>query len=95
MPLWVRTIWITGPSSEVEEAARSHRRRLEELASDGRLHVSGVVGDDQGFIDVFDAEDRLAAEAEARASALVARGLGAWTVRRWTDWTVLLGGAKK
>ena len=95
MSLWVRTIWITGPPSEVEEAARSHRQRLGELAREGRLHVSGVVGDDQGFVDVFEARDRLEAEAEARASALVERGLGAWTVRRWTDTEDLPQGAKK
>jgi uncharacterized protein YciI len=85
MALWVRTLLVTGPVEEVDAAWPDHLARLRELSAEGRLRVVGEIDEREGLIEVFEAVDRLAAEAYARTGALVERGLAAWTLRRWSD----------
>jgi uncharacterized protein YciI len=43
-----------------------------------------LLGDD-GFLEIFEAKDRLEAEAIARSSPLVQEGLGTWMLREWVE----------
>ena len=85
MPLYVRTVLLTGPVDEVEAAVEGHKRHLTELREKGRLRAAGAFGRGDGFLEVFEAKDLLEAEAIARSSPIVAEGLGAWTIREWED----------
>jgi uncharacterized protein YciI len=85
MPLWVRTLLVTGPPEEVEAAGERHRNHLRDLRDRGKLKVAGELGDAEGFLEVYEAADRKEAEEIARSSPLVHEGLGAWMLRAWTD----------
>ena len=85
MPLYVRTLLVTGPIDEVGEAARGHREHLQELHRGGKLRAAGELGQGDGFLEIFEAGDLLEAQAIAAASPLVAEGLGTWMVREWTE----------
>jgi uncharacterized protein YciI len=85
MALWVRTLWVTATPEELERAREAHRRHLRELRDRGKLRLAGELGRGDGFLEVFEAEDRREAEAFARASPLVEDGLGAWTLREWRE----------
>lgn len=84
MPLYVRTLLVTGPADEVEALAALHREHLAGLKREGRLHAAGELGGGGGYLEIFEAVDRLEAERIARASPLVERGLGSWMLREWT-----------
>jgi len=84
MPLYVRTLVATGPPDEVREASEAHRRHLDDLRREGKLHLAGAFPDGDGFMEVLEVVDRLEAEAIARSSPLVERGLVSWTLREWT-----------
>jgi uncharacterized protein YciI len=85
MALWLRIVLATAAPDEIAEAARLHREQVAELRRAGRLRIAGEIGDEDGFVEVFEAADRLAAEQIAEASPLVARGLATWMVRPWTE----------
>jgi uncharacterized protein YciI len=85
MPHFVRTILVTGPEDEVREAAAAHVEHLRGLRDRGKLRAAGRLGDDEGFLEIFEATDRKEAEEIARSSPLVEGGLGAWMVRRWKE----------
>ena len=75
----------TAAPDEIAEAARLHRGQVAELRRAGRLRIAGEIGDEDGFVEVFEAADRLAAEQIAESSPLVSRGLATWMVRPWTE----------
>jgi uncharacterized protein YciI len=85
MPCWVRTLLVTGPPEEVRAAREGHLAQLRELARRGRLRAAGELDDGDGFVEIFEADDRREAEAIARASPLVEEGLGSWMLRRWNE----------
>ncbi len=85
MPLWVRTILLTGPLDEVQKAIPGHYEHLRGLAARGRLRAAGAFKRGEGFLEIFEADDLYEAEAVARQSPLVEEGLGSWMVREWTE----------
>jgi uncharacterized protein YciI len=85
MPLYVRTLLVTGPPDEVEPAAEAHKQHLRALAEAGRLRAAGEFTRGDGFLEIFDADDLHHAEEIARSSPLVAEGLGAWMLREWRE----------
>ncbi len=87
MPLYIRSIVLTGPPAEVDEALPGHLDQLRALREAGKLRAAGAFPNGGGFLEIFEAKDLLEAEQVARASPLVVEGLGAWTVRRWEELT--------
>jgi len=85
MPLYVRTLLVTGPPDEVEVAARGHRDHVRDLHARGRLHTGGELASGDGFLDIFEAADLHEAQSIAAASPLVSEGLGTFLVREWTE----------
>jgi uncharacterized protein YciI len=81
MPLWVRMLLFTGPPDDVRATAGRQRDQLEELRSQGRLRGTFEFAPGDGRIDIFEAEDRLAAEAIVHDSPLVADGLASWILK--------------
>ena len=85
MPLYVRTLLVTGPPDEVDAVSCEHRDHLRELHSRGKLRVAGEFRNGDGFLEIFEAKDLLEADAIARASPLIEAGLGSWMLREWTE----------
>jgi uncharacterized protein YciI len=85
MPHYVRTLLVTGPPEEVEAAAERHRVHVRTLRAEGHLHVAGEFPNGDGFLEIFEARDRVAAERIARSSPLVEEGLGSWMLREWIE----------
>ena len=85
MPHYVRTVLVTGPVDEVREAAAGHIEHLRDLRDRGMLRAAGRLGNDDGFLEIFEAKDRKEAEEIARSSPLVEGGLGAWMIRQWDE----------
>jgi uncharacterized protein YciI len=85
MPLWVRTVLVTGPEAEAAPARADHVEHLRALAARGVLRHAGAFAKGEGFLEIFEAEDLHAAEAIARESPLVELGLATWILRRWDE----------
>jgi uncharacterized protein YciI len=85
MPLYSRLLLITGPLDEVHDAAARHVEHLRDLRAAGRLRAAGEYAHGDGFLDIFEAADRLEAEGVCRASPLVQDGLATWMLREWTE----------
>jgi len=85
MPLYARTLLVTGPQDEVRKVADRHRAQLERLAAEGKIRAAGEFADGSGFLEIFEASDRLEAERIARDSPLIEAGLGAWMLREWQE----------
>ncbi len=85
MPLYVRTILLTGPADEVVAASEKHREHLRQLHAGGKLRAAGEFKSGEGFLEIFDARDLMEAQSIAGASPLVADGLGSWMLREWTE----------
>ena len=85
MPLWVRTLLITGPEEEAVPARRAHVEHLRALAARGKLKAAGEFAKGEGFLEIFEADDLHEAELIARGSPLVELGLGTWMLRRWDE----------
>jgi uncharacterized protein YciI len=85
MPLYVRLILCTGAPEQVRRAAEEHLQHLAQLRHGHKLRAAGKFPDEDGFLEIFEARDRLEAEAIARASALVERGLCTWMLREWRE----------
>jgi len=85
MPLWARTLLVTGPVEDVEAAAARHEEHLRHLRDRGLLRAAGRLGKGEGYLEIFEAGDRLEAEEIARSSPLVEEGLGSWMLREWTE----------
>jgi uncharacterized protein YciI len=85
MALWARMLLVTAAPVELEAARAGHVEHLRRLHADGRLRAAGELGDGEGFLEIFEAKDRLEAEAIARSSPLVEEGLGTWMLREWAE----------
>jgi len=85
MPLYVRTLLVTGPPDEVAAAAERHREHLRTLRAQGKLRAAGEFANGDGFLDIFEVVDRLEAEKVARSSPLIEEGLGTWMLREWVE----------
>jgi len=85
MPLYVRTLLITGVGEEPDDAARAHERHLQELRSAGKLRAAGRFAAGDGYLEILDVADRKEAESLARASPLVEQGLASWMLREWVE----------
>ena len=85
MPLYVRTLLVTGPADEVQAAAEKHREHLRDLHARGKLRAAGEFKNGEGFLEIFEARDLMDAQSVAGASPLVSEGLGTWMLREWTE----------
>lgn len=85
MPLWVRTIAVTALPDDAAPAIAAHRAEVARLAGEGRIRAAGSFPGDEGFLEIFEAKDRLEAEAVAHASPIVEAGVGIVTLREWRD----------
>ena len=85
MPLFVRTLLVTGPPDEVAGAAAGHLDQLRELRAAGRLRAAGEFNDGDGYLEIFEAADLLEAQTIGQASPLVTEGLGAFMIREWSE----------
>jgi uncharacterized protein YciI len=89
MPLYVRTLLVTGPPEEVEAALTGHREHLRELRDQGKLRSAGEFKSGEGCLEIFEAADLREAQRIGEASPLVADGLATWIVREWVETTTL------
>jgi len=87
MRFWVRTLLVTVPPADCEAAREGHIEHLRRLGAEGRLRAAGQLGSEEGFLEIFEARDRLEAEAICRSSPLVEEGLSTWTLWEWTELT--------
>jgi len=85
VPLFVRTILVTGSEDEAGPARRDHLSHLAELAASGKIRAAGAFARGDGYLEIFEARDLFEAEAIARASPLVTLGLGTWMLREWEE----------
>jgi len=81
MPLYIRTLLVTGPREEVEVAAVGHREHIRALKQEGRIRVAGEFSNGDGFVEIFEAADLKEADRIARSGPLIEDGLGSWMVR--------------
>ncbi len=87
MPLYVRTMLVTGPPDEVEAALAGHREHVHELRAQGKLRVAGEFKRGEGCMEIFEATDLRDAQRIGEASPLVVDGLATWIVREWVETT--------
>ena len=85
MPLYVRTLLVTGPEGEVGPARRRHAQHVRELHAAGKIRAAGAFTRGDGYLEIFDAKDLYEAESIARSSPLVELGLGTWMLREWDE----------
>ncbi len=85
MPLYVRTLLLTGPPEEAERLRARHVEQLRALRTQGRLRAAGALRGGEGFLEIFEAKDLQEAEEIARSSPLVEEGLGAFMLREWEE----------
>lgn len=85
MPLFARTILITGSEDDVAPARRRHLEHLRELHTAGKIRAAGAFARGDGYLEIFEARDLYEAEAIARSSPIVELGLGTWMLRAWDE----------
>ena len=85
MPLFVRTILVTGSGEDVDPARCEHLVHLARLAAAGKIRTAGEFSRGDGYLEIFEANDLYEAEEIARSSPLVELGLGTWMLREWTE----------
>jgi uncharacterized protein YciI len=56
------------------------------LRRQGKLRTAGTFNDGDGYLDIFEAEDRHEAESITRSSPLVEAGWASWTLREWSEY---------
>jgi uncharacterized protein YciI len=85
MPLFVRTILVTGPEDEVAPARSGHEAQVARMRAAGRVRAAGRFKRGDGYLEIFEADDLYDAESVARSSPLVELGLGTWMLREWEE----------
>ena len=85
MPLFVRTILVTGTEEDVGPVRAEHVLHVRGLAAGGRVRAAGSFPRGDGYLEIFEAKDLHEAESIARSSPLVALGLGTWMLREWEE----------
>jgi uncharacterized protein YciI len=85
MPLFVRTILVTGPEGEVAPARGEHEADVARMRAVGKIRAAGRFKRGDGYLEIFEAQDLYEAESIARSSPLVERGLGTWMLREWEE----------
>jgi len=85
MPLFVRTILVTGPEDEAAPARGEHEAHVARLRAAGKVRAAGRFKRGDGYLEIFEATDLYEAESVARSSPLVERGLGTWMLREWDE----------
>ena len=83
--LYARILWITVPPDEASAAVEKHREHLRELRASGKLRHAGAFSRDEGFLEIFEAEDLHEAGAIVQASPLVEAGQCSWQLREWKE----------
>lgn len=83
MTYWARTILITASGEGLEAAIEGHLGRLRDLRARNRLLFAGRLSQGDGFLEVYEAADRVEAEAVGRDTPLVEDGLATWMIRQW------------
>jgi uncharacterized protein YciI len=78
-------LWITVSPDGLEDALEKHREHLRDLRERGKLRAAGAFTRNDGFLEIFEAEDLHEAEEIVRASSLVEDGLCSWQLREWTE----------
>lgn len=81
MGLWLRWIRITAKEVDAAPGVEAHRAHVETLRAEARLRFAAALSHGDGFVEIFEARDKLEARSIAEASPLVERGLAAWTLR--------------
>ena len=85
MPLFVRTILVTGSPGDVDPVRHDHLAHVTGLAAVGKIRAAGSFSRGDGYLEIFEAKDLYEAEEIARSSPLVEQGLGTWMVREWVE----------
>lgn len=85
MPLFVRTILVTGPEDEVAPARGEHEAHVARLHAAGKIRAAGRFRRGDGYLEIYEADDLYDAESIARSSPIVALGLGTWMLREWDE----------
>lgn len=85
MTLWVRTLLLTVPPAQAEPFIEGHLDHVRQLHAQGRIRAAGELARGDGYLEIFEAADRLEAERIARSSPLVEEGLGTWMLREWKE----------
>ncbi len=85
MPLFVRTILVTGSAGDVDPVRRDHLAHVAGLAAVGKIRAAGEFSRGDGYLEIFEAKDLYEAEEIARGSPLVEFGLGTWMLREWVE----------
>jgi len=87
VPLFARTILITGPAEDAEPVSAQHLEHLAQLSREGRLRAAGRFNAGDGFLEIFEAADLKEAQRIGESSPLISEGLGTWMMREWTEIT--------
>ena len=90
MSLWLRIVLITGTPEQVREVAARHRETVRDLAATGTLRLACELGRGDGFVEIFAAPDRRAAEDATRALPLVEAGMGSTLLRELEPGTLVV-----
>jgi len=85
MPLYVRTLLLTGAPEAVQPSCRAHEQHLARLQKQGKLRTAGAFKNGDGYLEIFEAEDRHEAESITRSSPLVEAGWASWMLREWDE----------
>lgn len=85
MPLFVRTILVTGSEVDVAAARQDHVDHVASLQAAGKVRAAGSFSRGDGYLEIFEANDLYEAEQIARSSPLVTQGLGTWILREWEE----------
>lgn len=85
MPLYALTLLFTVPPDEMIEPAAAYRDFARARRAAGTLRYAGELGESEGYIEVFEAADRMESEAVARANPLVEAGVVTWILRPYRE----------
>jgi uncharacterized protein YciI len=85
MPLFARTVLVTGPEDEAAPARAEHEAHVARLSAAGKVRAAGRFKRGDGYLEIYEAKDLYEAESIARSSPLVERGLGTWMLREWEE----------